>query len=101
MLDAFFTEKGAIFDSYMTNKNRTEIQPKDLDDREKEQMVVGMKKEWKKLTDTKAIKIHTGAEAQRLRETVDPMNILESRLYIRAENLQRIRKKPRLNPDGV
>ena len=70
-LEAFIVEKGLAIDVYLAQKNRAEVQ---LDQAGK-----GTVKEWSKLVNTKAIEVHKGEAAARLREEVDPKRILESR----------------------
>ena len=85
-LEAFLVDKGLSLDVYLAQKSRTEVKLKDMTAKELVQKEKGMVKEWDKLVNTKSIKVHVGDEARRLRSTIDPKNMLESRfVYTRRE----------------
>ena len=59
-MDAFLVDKGMGLDVFLAQKNRTEVQDKDLNSDEKEQKRSGMKKEWDKLLRTTSINFDQG-----------------------------------------
>ena len=78
------------FEAFLINVNRnSELKDKELDKSDWEQVNVGKKKELEKLLKSRAIKIFSTAEADRIRSTVPRQRILESRFV----------KTRRTNPD--
>ena len=87
VLEAFLVEKGLSLDVYLAQKGRSEVNPKDMTTKEWGQKEKGMVKEWQKLLRTKSIKAHVGEDARKLRATIDPKDMLESRfVYTRRED---------------
>ena len=66
---------------FMTqDKKHAELRDKDLQSSsDQERVRVGKQSEWSKLLKAGAIQVHTGQEALRIREQVDPKRIIESR----------------------
>ena len=79
LVDSYLVEKGLDFDVLLSQRGRSEVSIRDMNEDKLRQKDAAMEKEWAKLLRTKSIKVHSGDAAQNIRQTVDKQQILESR----------------------
>ena len=87
-------DKGACrhFDAFIVavaDRKNAELKNCDLTEDEKKSLDVGKQKELNKLLNTRSIKIHSGEDARKIYEQIDPKRILDSRFV----------KTRRIDPD--